>query len=218
MMGDVQSKGANEKPAHEVRLTKGFWMGVTPVTQSQWKAIVVNNPSHIEGPQLPVECVSPEAAVAYCERLSALLEPKKSGWRYRLPTEADWEYACRAGTTTAYYSGNGEAALREVGWFNANSGYNTHPVGQLAANAWGLYDCHGNVWEWCEDWYSDTANQRGDCTDPPGPSPGSDRVFRGGGWFSSAEDCRAANRGRDTPTYCNGDLGLRLARVPSGGE
>ena len=218
VMGDAQSEYDAEKPAHEVRLTKGFWMGVTPVTQAQWEAVLGNNPSYFKGPQLPVEQVSWEDAVEYCDRLSELLEAKESGWRYRLPTEAEWEYACRAGTTTVYHSGDGEAALREVGWFAGNSGDSTRPVGELVANAWGLYDLHGNVWEWCEDWYSFTAYQRGDCTDPSGPSSGSVRVDRGGSWYYSAEYCRAANRYGDTPTSTSSNLGVRLARVPSGRE
>jgi formylglycine-generating enzyme required for sulfatase activity len=141
---------------------------------------------------------------------------QKCGIELRLPTEAEWEYACRAGTTTDYYSGNGEGALRQVGWFDGNSGGSTKPVGQLKANAWNLHDLHGNVWEWCSDRYGKYAQSSKD--DPQGPTSGSSRVLRGGGWDDSAENCRAAYRFRLTPTFTDYFLGFRLARVPSGSE
>jgi uncharacterized protein (TIGR02996 family) len=202
---------SDEKPVHEVRLTTGFWLGVTPVTQEQWQAVMGNNPSHFKGPQLPVEEVSWDEAVEFCKAVQ-----QKCGIELRLPTEAEWEYACRAGTTTDYYSGNGEGALRQVGWFYDNAGDSTQPVGQLQANPWNLHDMHGNVWEWCSDRYGRYAQSSKD--DPQGPTSGSNRVNRGGGWGYSAGRCRAAFRYRLKPSCSDYYLGLRLARVPSGSE
>jgi formylglycine-generating enzyme required for sulfatase activity len=209
----------DEKPVHEVRLTKGVWMGVTPVTQSQWQAVMGNNPSHFKGPQRPVEEVSWEDAVEFCRKLSELPEEKAAGRVYRLPTEAEWEYACRAGSQTAYSFGDDARLLKDFAWFSDNSNSQTHPVGQKKPNAWGLYDMHGNVWEWCGDWYGDYP--RGSATDPTGPKERSSRVYRGGSWLISAGNCRAAYRDGDGPSDSYdilGDLGLRLARVPTDGR
>jgi uncharacterized protein (TIGR02996 family) len=208
---------SNEKPVHEVRLTKGFWLGVTPVTQEQWQAIMGNNPSFFKflGPQNPVEQVSWDEAVQFCKAVQ-----QKCGIELRLPTEAEWEYACRAGTTTDYYSGNGEGALRQVGWFDGNAGV-SKPVGQLIANAWNIHDLHGNVWEWCSDftdWYGDSYYAQSSKDDPQGPTSGSYRVHRGGGCCDAAESCRSAFRYWYSPDYRNGLIGFRLTRVPSGSE
>ena len=164
------------KTQHEVTITKPFYMGKYVVTQEQYEAIMGNNPSHFKGAQNPVEMVSWDDAQAFCQKLS-----KKSGKTVRLPTEAEWEYACRAGTSTKYYSGDSEEDLKRVAWYEANSNDTTHPVGQKEPNKFGLYDMHGNVWQWCQDWYGDyTANE---VADPQGPAQGASRVLRGGSWY-----------------------------------
>jgi len=129
---------------------------------------------------------------------------------YRLPTEAEWEYACRAGTTTAYGFGDDASRLGDYGWFRSNSDSKTHPVGEKKPNAWGLHDMHGNVYEWCQDWYG--AYPSGSATDPTGATSGSFRVSRGGSWYVIAGYCRLANRGRGTPVYRNFGLGFRVLR------
>ncbi|MBU1429716.1 formylglycine-generating enzyme family protein, partial [Myxococcota bacterium] len=178
--------------------------------------------------QRPVENVSWFDVMAFCNALS-----KREGgmreayqqvgdeWRriegadgYRLPTEAEWEYACRAGTKTAYWSGENEADWARVAWawYGENSGNQTHPVGEKPANPYGLFDMHGNVWEWVEDWDGDYPS--GDVTDPKGPSKGSDRVVRGGSWAGDADFARAAYRFSWYPSNRGGDLGFRLVRTP----
>jgi formylglycine-generating enzyme required for sulfatase activity len=182
------------------------------------------NPSQVKGPNLPVEMVTWFDAVEYCNRrsqregltpayaISGTGDSRTVTWNrsangYRLPTEAEWEYACRAGTGTPYYSGNGVDA---AGWYGANSSSTTHPVGGKQANAWGLYDMHGNVYEWCWDWYGYYTS--GAQTDPVGASSGSYRVIRGGSWGDHAQNLRSAIRGYFTPTNRNSSLGFRLVR------
>jgi uncharacterized protein (TIGR02996 family) len=196
-----------EKPLHEVRLTKGFWMGVTPVTQAQWQAIMENNPSRCKQPQCPVDNVSWEEAIQFCQAVKQQCDIK-----VRLPTEAEWEYACRAGTTTEYWSGDGVEALKQVGWFHEKTSRSTQPVGQLTANSWGLLDMHGNVLEWCSDWYDDYSSDAVD--DPRGPSLGTLRVKRGGGWYTFPRFCRSAIRSWGDPTNRSNDLGFRVVLVP----
>jgi formylglycine-generating enzyme required for sulfatase activity len=196
--------------AHQVTLTKPFYLGVYEVTQEQYERVMGTNPSDFNGAKNPVEQVSWEDAVEFCRKLSALPEEKAAGHVYRLPTEAEWEYACRAGTTTKYSFGDDESQLGAYAWFRENSGDRTHPVGQKKPNAWGLYDMHGNVWEWCQDWYGDLP--AGAVTDPTGPSTGSLRVLRGGSWNDFAGRCRSASRRRSSPSYRFSHLGFRLAR------
>jgi formylglycine-generating enzyme required for sulfatase activity len=191
-----------DETQHKVKITKPFMLGITPVTQKQWVTLMGNNPSYFKGDDLPVIEVSWDDAVAFCQKLSA-----KEGKTYRLPTEAEWEYACRAGTTTQYHTGDGEKALDEAGWYDKNSGNTTHPVGQKKANAWGLYDMHGNVMEWCSDYYG--PYPAGDAVDPTGPAQGdanSSRVLRGGSWSINPQLCRAACRDWGSPglRYDNG--------------
>jgi len=193
----------NEKPVHRVTLTKGFYMGVHPVTQAQWQAVMGSNPSQFPGEDYPVETVTWDDCQDFCERLAKL-----TGKPIRLPTEAKWEHACRAGTTTDYCSGNGEAALKKVGWYSGNSGSKTQPVGKLAPNAWGLYDMHGNVWEWCQDWYG--PYPKGDVTEYTGSKESEYRVLRGGSWGDGPVHCRAARRYGRAPSLRIGYCGCRV--------
>jgi formylglycine-generating enzyme required for sulfatase activity len=152
--------------------------------------------------------VSWDDAVEFCRKLSELPGEKSTGYVYRLPTEAEWEYACRAGTTTEYSFGDSKSELGDYAWYDKNSGKTTHPVGGKKPNAWGLYDMHGNVFEWCHDWYGDYPS--GSVTDPTGAASGSYRVARGGSWSLYSDHCRSANRSRSTPDSRH--LGFRVLR------
>jgi formylglycine-generating enzyme required for sulfatase activity len=211
---DSEASG-DEKPQHAVTLTRSFYMGATEVTQGQWKAVMGTEPwkgqgSVRKGANYPATYVSWDEAVEYCRRLS-----DREGREYRLPTEAEWEYACRGGKSTKYSFGDDATLLPQYAWFadNAdkiNAGY-AHLVQQKLVNPFGLYDMHGNVWEWCSDWYGDYT--AGPATDPEGPGEGANRVLRGGDWDYDAAGCRAANRSSYAPTYRNTIIGLRLALV-----
>jgi len=204
-----------EQPVHQVTLASSFLMSRTEVTQAQFTAVMGYNPSHFDGEDLPVEQVSWDEAVAYCNALSELegLTPCYSDtgmntvcdWTangYRLPTEAEWEYACRAGTTTDYFTGEMthesntplDYALNAAGWYGGNSGGESHPVACKWPNDFGLYDLHGNVWEWCWDWWSWNAYDSTAQVDPRGPAPSDGRVCRGGCFFCLASECRSAYR------------------------
>jgi formylglycine-generating enzyme required for sulfatase activity len=196
--------------AHQVTLTKGFELGVYEVTQEQYEKVMGSTSSHFKGPQNPVETVSWDDAVEFCRKLSALPAEQSAGYVYRLPTEAEWEYAGRAGTTTKYSFGDSESELGDYAWYRDNSGGTTHPVGQKKPNAWGLYDMHGNVYEWCQDWYG--AYPSGSVTDPTGAASGSDRVHRGGSWFHNSDYCRSADRNRYAPDNRYIALGFRVVR------
>jgi formylglycine-generating enzyme required for sulfatase activity len=200
--------GASDKDCR-VTLTKPFQLGVYPVTQEQYRRVMRKDPSNFKGSQNPVEKVSWKDAVEFCRRLSALPEEKAAGRVYRLPTEAEWEYACRAGTTTDFSFGDDQSQLGEYAWYAGNSGQRTHPVGVKQSNPWGLYDMHGNVWEWCQDWYAEDLPE-GAVTDPTGPVEGSSRVIRGGSWSSIASLCRSSLRYGDTPDYRHHDHGFRV--------
>jgi formylglycine-generating enzyme required for sulfatase activity len=203
-----------EAPKHRVRITKPLYLGLFEVTQAEYERVVGTNPSHFQGePTCPVEMVNWDEASAFCRKLGDLPQEQASRAEYRLPTEAEWEYACRAGTTTAWYLGDDEGVLKEHAWYNANAGGQTHPVGQKSPNAWGLYDMHGNVWEWCQDWSGDRYYAMSPMNDPTGTSEGSDRVFRGGSCLNNAFDGRASVRGRNGPGYRNLARGFRLART-----
>ena len=205
LMGSPASEEGrwDDEIPHKVTLTRGFWMGATPVTQTQWKLVMGHIPSYFHGDDLPVEEVSWDDAVAFCNRLSQM--DKR---RYRLPTEAEWEYACRAGTTTAYYTGDTETALGEAGWYHGNSGNTSHPVGQKQPNAWGLYDMLGNVFQWCGDWYGDYPDS--DATDPTGADSGENRVIRGGSWSDDPATCRCADRSDYSPDRRYYSFGFRV--------
>jgi len=202
--------------AHEVTLTKPFKMGVHEVTQSQYEQVMGVNPSKFKGANNPVEKVSWTEAVEFCRTLSELPAEKAAGNVYRLPTEAEWEYACRAGTTTKFSFGDDESDLGDYGWYGDNASYETHAVGGKLPNAWGLYDMHGNVWEWCQDSFGDYPS--GAVTDPTGPASISDRVYRGGSWFYPAVDCRSAARIRDWPSFrfYSFSFGFRVSLSASG--
>jgi formylglycine-generating enzyme required for sulfatase activity len=209
---DDKQAYASEKPAHEVTISRPFYMGKYEVTQEQYETIIGNNPSLDEGQDLPLEMVSWDDCQTFCQKASTL-----TGKTVRLPMEAEWEYACRAGTTTKFYSGNDEKDLAEAAWFDGNSGNKTHPVGQKRPNNFGLYDMHGNVREWCQDWYDDYTSNA--VTDPQGPASGSFRVLRaygsfrvlrGGSWAYGSMFCRSAYRLLDTPDYPCYDYGFRV--------
>ncbi len=205
-----------EGPQHRVRITRPYWLGATDVTQEEYQRVMGSNPSKFQGdPQRPVEQVSWDDAVEFCRKLSALPGEKAAKRRYGLPTEAQWEHACRAGTTTRWYAGNDEAGLGDVAWFASNVGGQTHRVGQKHANAWGLYDMHGNVWEWCQDWYDKEYYAKSPVDDPGGPPTGSHRVFRGGGWNVVAGGCRSAYRDHFVPGFRYFNLGFRASLVPA---
>ncbi len=185
---------------HKVKLTKPFYMGIYEVTQEQYQAVMGVNPSKFKGEKnLPVEQVSWNDAVKFCRKLS-----QERGKTYRLPTEAEWEYACRAGTTGVY---GGSGKLDDMAWYRDNSGERTHPVGQKQPNAWGLYDMHGNVWEWCSDFFSDPT---GSVTDPRGPVSGSLHAVRGGSFNNGVQHCREALRDPQLPTTSE-DQSFRVA-------
>jgi formylglycine-generating enzyme required for sulfatase activity len=196
---------SDEKPVHRVVISKSFQLGKYEITQGQWKAVMGSNPSYFTGDDnLPVEQVSWNDVQLFIDKMNA----RNDGYRYRLPTEAEWEYACRAGTT-GDYAGN----LDQMGWYSSNSGGRTHAVGTKTPNPWGLYDMHGNVWEWVQDWYGYGAYPSGTVTDPTGPSSGSYRVARGGSWGGSAPYCRSARRSSSGPGLRSGSLGFRLLRT-----
>ena len=187
----------------QVRISRGYWLGKYEVTQAEWQGVMGTNPSEFSGcGQCPVEEVSWEDAQEFIQLANAAT----GGNRYRLPTEAEWEYAARAGTTGDRY-----VNLDAIAWCRNNSGGRTHPVGQKALNAWGLHDMFGNVWEWVEDWYGDYPG--GSVTDPGGAGSGSYRVLRGGGWLNIASYCRSSLRSIDTPGNRAYYLGFRLLRT-----
>ncbi|MDR3181874.1 MAG: formylglycine-generating enzyme family protein [Planctomycetaceae bacterium] len=208
----------NEKQ-HQVTLSQGFWMLETEVTQEHWESIMGENPSRFTGEKLPVEKVSWNDCQDFVKKLNALGTAPK-GYKFSLPTESQWEYACRAGTTGAY-----AGDLDQMAWYGSfdgigrdiatvgkgNSGNKTHEVGTKQANAWGLYDMHGNVFEWCNDWYGDYPT--GNVADPVGASSGSYRVFRGGCWYYAALFCRSAIRSISTPDCTFNSLGVRVSLV-----
>ena len=215
LMGSASGQGEDyERPQHSVTLTQPFWLGVHQVTQGQWQQVMGTTPwkgqsNVIEGSDVAATYVSWEDVVAFCERLS-----KKEGKRYRLPTEAEWEWSCRAGTTTAYSFGDDESQLGQYAWYNGNAWDKNekyaHRVGQKRANPFGLYDVHGNVWEWCVDWYGSDDPMESNSRDPQGPSSGSSRVLRGGSWDFEPIDLRSSYRYYYTPDYRDYFIGCRV--------
>jgi formylglycine-generating enzyme required for sulfatase activity len=237
---DEAGRRADEGPQHEVEITRPFYLGLHEVTQAQYREVMGNNPSYFaptgggkekvrnqDTDSFPVETVSWEDAVRFCERLSARAEEKRAGLRYRLPTEAEWEYACRGGVPLpypAFHFGN-SLSSRQAN-FEGNNPYGgaekdvylqrTTKVGSYAPNRFGLFDMHGNVWEWCADWYGEDYYQASPRQDPQGPRNGTRRVLRGGSWLYSGQNCRAAYRGRSEPGGPYVTFGFRVAGpVPS---
>ena len=208
MMGD--KKYNNERPLHEVTITQPFYLGQYPVTQAQWVKVMVDNHSKFKGQNNPVERVYWDDTQRFIRTLNA----NEGHGRYRLPTEAEWEYAVRAGTTGSYFFGDitdeDEFILERYGWFGGNSNGRTHAVGRKLPNPWGLYDVYGNVYEWVEDWHGDYSAES--VSDPKGPLSGSLRIIRGGIWSNPAEYCRSAFRNSYTPdNRAVAYIGFRLA-------
>jgi len=220
MMGspsDEPSRNKHNENQHQVILTQPFYMQLTEVTQAQWEAVMGSNPSYFSGcPTCPVEHVTWYDVQTFIRYMNA-----RGEGTYNLPTEAQWEYAARAGSTTAFYNGGFtpdvsgyDPNLDVIGWYRYNSGYETHPVAQKTPNVWGLYDMSGNVWEWCRDWYSDSYYDLGTMIDPTGPSSGLYRVVRGGSLGEFPSCCRSAYRNGFIPDVENGGTGFRLMRQP----
>ena len=193
-----------ERPAHQVTISEEFWMGQFPVTQGQWQDVMGNNPSEFQsaGPEAPVEQVSWKDVQAFLAKVNAL----QARWTVRLPTEAEWEYAARAGSTGETYG-----PLDDIAWYGGNRSHTTHPVGEKLANAFGLYDMLGNVWQWCQDWFGPYSSEP--AIDPQGPPKGDRRVTRGGCFYCDAVHERAARRNRDLEDHFSRSIGFRIVAV-----
>jgi len=197
---------ADETPEHPVVISKSFYLSRYPVTQGQWQAVMSPQSCQFQDEHRPVQDASWNDAQAFLQNLN-----KREGMSdYRLPTEAEWEYACRAGTTTRYHFGDDEAQLGEYAWYDENSGGKTHPVGQKKPNAWGLYDMHGHVVEWVQDWYGLYSAHA--VIDPRGPDRGVLRVLRGGSCFTGSWRARSAQRFARLPGYSYSAFGFRVAQ------
>ena len=202
MMGSEQGQD-NEKPIRQVEITKPYYLSRYPVTQVQWEAVKGTNPSNFKGENHPVELVSWHDVQAFCDKLGA---------DYRLPTEAEWEYACRSGTSTAYSFGDNKRDLEKHAWYRQTSQGKTNPVGQKKKNPWGLNDMHGNVWEWVQDWYA-TNYYHEAAKDPQGPKKGKYRVIRGGSWYNDPASLRSASRNGWSPVDASTRVGFRLLKT-----
>jgi len=205
----LDSSRRDDEVLHRVILTRSFWLGRTPVTQAQYEAVMGTNPSHFKGSDFPVETVSWDDAMTFCRKLTEQERAAgrlSAGFAFTLPTEAQREYACRAGTDGRY-----AGPLNEIAWYSGNSDERVHAVGEKQPNAWGLYDMQGNVWEWCADWYGNYEAEA--ANDPAGPARGRSRVYRGGAWFHSADLCRSSARFKTEPDYRGSLLGFRIALV-----
>lgn len=203
-----ENGSTDETPVHSVTISRDFYVGRYEVTQTQWRAVMVDNPSHFEGcDSCPVEMLSWEDAVGFCNALSG-----NTGYGIRLPSEAEWECACRAGTITKYSFGDDADELGNYAWHPGNSSSQTHEVGTKLPNAWGLHDMHGNVWEWCNDWYGTTYYRDSSSSDPQGPSSGTSRVVRGGSCINDCDDYhRSAGRSKSEPDDRGETSGFRVA-------
>ena len=206
MMGSLETEKnrGEEETQHVVTLTKPFYIGKYEVTQEQWQVVMGHNPSELKGAKLPLT----NASWGMCQDFIKKLNDKTNGG-YRLPTEAEWEYACRAETTTAYFFGN-EITPKDANFGGSNIG-KAVTVASKKANAYGLHDMHGNIWEWCEDWFG--PYPQGKATDPMGVEDGDRRCLRGGSFFDSESDARSSNRYAVGPSTRNGYIGLRLVRT-----
>jgi hypothetical protein len=202
----------NEQPVHQVTITQPFWMGKYEVTQAEYQAVMGSNPSYFPGVSRPVEQITWNNAMAYCAALTTTERAAgrvPAGYQYRLPTEAEWEYCCRAGTTTEWNTGTSLGSAQA----NIGSGQTVN-VGSYSANAFGLFDMHGNVWEWCLDAWDGSNNYPASAVSDPYVTSGPDRVYRGGGWYFSVVYCRSAFRGVNYPGYSYGDIGFRVVLAP----
>ncbi len=202
MGGDMND---NEKPVHEVKLN-GFSIGQTEVTQELWEAVMGTNPSNWKGLKLPMERVSWNDCQTFITKLNSL-----TGQQFRLPTEAEWEYAARGGNQSKGYTYSGSDNLEDVAWYTSNSGSKTHEVATKSPNELGIYDMSGNVWEWCQDWYGSDYYSSSVTNNPKGPDSGSRRVGRGGCWGDDTWSCRVAGRSNGMPTGKGSNVGFRLA-------
>jgi len=235
---------ADAQPRHSVRIMRPFLLGRFEVTVSQFRAFVDasgyrteaetgggafiwtgkkfelrpdanwKNPGLPQGADSPAVCLTWNDAKAFCRWLNASEPTRPAGWNYRLPTEAEWEYACRAGTETRYHTGDGPEALIRAGWFFDNGGQTTHAVGQKQPNAWGFCDMHGNAWEWCEDAYDPAFYAQAPADNPCSAAGGENRVLRGGGWSSSGKICHASHRDKDLPGSSHCSYGMRVVLAP----
>ena len=223
-----------EGPQHRVRITRPFYLGIYLVTQQEYERVMGTDPSEFsvtgkskekvagqDTKRFPVDSVSWDDCVEFCRKLSEMPEERAARRTYRLPSEAQWEYACRAGSTGRYgFSLGGKAVpkeydengLSDYGWFSGNSAGMSHAVGGKQPDAWGLYDMYGNVWEWCQDWYDKEYYANSPTDDPGGPPGGSCRVLRGGSWYNPARHCRSANRDDHVPAWRD-NLGFRVSLV-----
>jgi formylglycine-generating enzyme required for sulfatase activity len=197
---------SEEKPVHEVIISKPFYLGKFEVTQAQYEAVIGKNPSEFKGANNPVEQVNRDDAEEFCQKLSQI-----TGENYRLPTEAEWEYAARAGTTTKYYWGESDSDAGNYAWYEDNSGYKPHPVGQKQPNPWGLYDMSGNVWEWCSGRHYNYPSEV--ARDPQELLNGDMCVYRGGCWYSISRFISSANRGWSMPASSGNNIGFRIVKA-----
>jgi formylglycine-generating enzyme required for sulfatase activity/serine/threonine protein kinase len=206
----------DEKPMHKVTIINGYWIGKHEVTQNEYQSIMISNPSNFKGSNKPVEQVSWNEAVKFCKKLTASERAAgrlPSGCEYRLPTEAEWEFAARGGTKSRGYKYSGSDSIDSVAWYGSNSDKKTHEIGTKSGNELGIYDMSGNVWEWCNDWHGKYSSSG--ATDPRGASSGSGRVSRGGSWYdNSAGHCRSADRNGDGPSYRDFRIGFRIVLAP----
>jgi formylglycine-generating enzyme required for sulfatase activity len=214
----------DEQPVHSVEISRPFYLGVYPVTQAEYVQVTsLANPSwfskegagksavdRLDTSRFPVEKVSWDEAAAFCEALNHQDATKPAWGKYALPTEAEWEYACRAETKTAYFFGGDSGELGNYAWYAPNSDGRTHAVGTRRPNPWGLFDMHGNVWQWCIDYYDAKYYQNSSNKDPRNSLESEARVLRGGSWNNYAENCRAAYRGKNAPGYRGLYLGFRV--------
>ncbi len=209
VMGSPDNTGEEDEwPQHKVAITRPFYLGQFEVTQAQWEKVMGGNPSEFQGAQRPVDHVSWNDCQRFLEKLAT-----RTGRTFALPTEAQWEYACRAGSTTPWSFGDRAASAGDYAWLGENSGGRTHDVGGKKPNAWGLYDMHGNVWEWCADFYEKHAYARSAPSDPPGPAQSEGHILRGGAWGEDALNVRSALRNCNGPDGAHNGIGFRCVML-----
>ncbi len=208
MGGDKNFIEMDEQPGHKVKIKKDFYLGKYPVTQAQWAKVMGENPSEYKGDERPVEMISWDDAQLFINKINEIEKTDK----YRLPTEAEWEFAAKGGCDDSYYFGSNAKELNDYGWYRKNSNSETNPVGKLKPNDYGFYDILGNVYEWCLDWYDKEYYKKSPSKSPTGPKNGFGRVSRGGDWSSDEGRCRCGNRTLSSPDRRGNKLGFRLCR------